>query len=88
MSQTKDNKPDWGVFHVRDRGDDKSAIWTELGVGWNHSDGKGLSIELNAQPTDGRLTIRAIVDRNLAEVEQTPIEKRTRGRRRDRSQTR
>lgn len=50
--------PDLIVYTVQSRGDDKSSIWTRLGAGWKHKDGKGYDLQCQAYPVDGRLTVR------------------------------
>lgn len=55
---TADNTPDLIAYTVQSRGDNKSAIWTRLGAGWKHKDGKGYDVVCQAMPLDGRLTFR------------------------------
>jgi hypothetical protein len=53
--------PDFDVFTVTgadDSLDDKKGFWTKLGGAWRHSDGKGLNIELQGLPLDGKLVLR------------------------------
>jgi len=42
---------------VKDRGEGKKGIWTRIGAAWPTKDGKGLSIQLDALPLDGRLIL-------------------------------
>jgi hypothetical protein len=60
MTETK--RPDYAAFVVRDR-EDKKANWREIGVAFNHKDGKGLDILLDATPVSGRLVLREIEDK-------------------------
>jgi hypothetical protein len=55
---TTKNLPSHTVFHVRDRGADKKAHWTEVGVAFTNKDGS-LSVKLNCVPVDGQLQVRA-----------------------------
>jgi hypothetical protein len=55
--QTK--KPDYEVFIVSQSSNGKS-FWTRIGAGWNHDDGKGMSVQLTALPVDGRIQIRKV----------------------------
>jgi len=58
-TQTASGKePDLIAYTVQSRGNDKSAIWTRLGAGWKHKDGKGYDLQCQAYPVDGRLTLR------------------------------
>lgn len=53
---TTNNRPTHQIFHVV--GEGKQARWTEIGVGWSHSKGDGLNVQLNFQPLNpGRLVI-------------------------------
>ena len=36
---------------------DQKPIWTRIGAAWPHSEGEGLSIELEALPLDGRVVL-------------------------------
>lgn len=60
------NTPTHIVYHVRDIGtpgetEAPRAVWTRVGVAWQHSDTKGLNIVLETVPLDGRLVVRAAV---------------------------
>jgi hypothetical protein len=58
MSEKENNnKPDFLVYQVIDRDDDK-GIWNNIGAAWRHKDGQGLNIILNSVPLDGRLAVR------------------------------
>lgn len=46
-----------GVFTVTDREEGKKPFWTRVGVAFPTKDGTGLSIVLNALPTNGRLVV-------------------------------
>lgn len=65
-------KPDLVAYHVLDRGEDKKSHWTEIGGAWRHRDGKGLNIELNSFPKDGRITLRDYVDRAIEQRDPSP----------------
>lgn len=57
MSETPKG-PDYIAYSVRDRGQDKDAAWNRVGAAWEHRDGKGYDVQLDATPVDGRLTLR------------------------------
>ena len=66
-------KVDYYVFHVLDRGKDKKAIWTRLGVATRSRTGKEtIHIKLNATPLNGRLTL--LVPEEHEEVETAEAE--------------
>lgn len=50
-------QPSHIAYHVRDR-DGAKAIWNRIGSAWAHSDGKGFSVQLDAVPVDGRVSLR------------------------------
>lgn len=51
------NKPTFYAYTVKNRGRNKSAIWTRIGAAWPHEKAKGLTIELDALPLDGRIVL-------------------------------
>ena len=60
------NTPTHIVYHVRDIGtpgetEAPRAVWTKVGVAWQHNDTKGLNIVLEMVPLDGRLVVRTAV---------------------------
>jgi hypothetical protein len=46
MTQTS-NSPDHILYAVREyqAGEESKAEWTKIGIGWNHQDGKGVSLK-------------------------------------------
>ena len=42
----------------RDRGKDNDPFWLKIGAAFEHKDGKGFNLALQALPTDGRLVLR------------------------------
>ena len=52
------NTPTHQVFTIRDRGADKKAAWTQIGVGFTNRDGS-INLLLNAFPLDGKIQVRA-----------------------------
>lgn len=51
-------KPKFSVFTVEDRGKDNDPFWLKIGAAFEHKDGKGYNLTLQALPTDGRLVLR------------------------------
>ena len=51
--------PTHALFHVTDGKDDK-AHWVRIGAAWPHKDGKGMSLQLDLLPRDGRIAMRII----------------------------
>jgi hypothetical protein len=49
-------KPAYIAYQVRDgKGD---SYWTRIGAAWTSKDGKGLSLQLDTVPLDGRVVLR------------------------------
>ena len=45
------------AYQVRDR-EGKKGFWTRIGSVWPHADGAGFTVQLDAIPLDGRITLR------------------------------
>ena len=54
---TNSKKPSHVAYQVRDR-EGKKGYWTRIGGAWAHNDGKGLNIQLEVVPLDGRIVLR------------------------------
>jgi hypothetical protein len=54
--------PSHAVYQVRDR-EGQKGIFTRIGAAWPHKDGKGYSVQLDAVPLDGRITLRVSTDK-------------------------
>lgn len=52
--------PDFIAWHVSNRGD--KAFWTKVGAAWFHRDRKGLSLQLEVVPINGRIVLRTPLD--------------------------
>ncbi|WP_417595759.1 hypothetical protein [Parasphingorhabdus sp.] len=48
--------PDFHAWHVSNKGE--KGFWTKVGAAWPHRDGKGLSIQLDILPINGRIVLR------------------------------
>ena len=48
-------------------GDGENSIWTPIGAAWPNKDGQGFSINCEAMPLSGRIVMRAITERPVAE---------------------
>lgn len=64
-TQTKGRAPTHRLFRVEGQG--KDAFWTPIGAAWPNSDGLGFSIACDAVPLTGRIVLRAIRARDVAE---------------------
>lgn len=53
----RSKSPSHVAYHVRDTKGDK-AFWSRIGSAWAHADGSGFTIQLDAMPIDGRITLR------------------------------
>lgn len=60
---TQSNRPDFRAYLVKGEGD--KAFWQQIGVAWAHTDGKGISLSLDAMPANGRITLREIAEREI-----------------------
>jgi|TARA_R110000772_G_scaffold156942_6_gene268188 hypothetical protein len=57
ISTTSEPKvPDFHAWHVSNKGE--KGFWTKVGAAWPHRDGKGLSIQLDTLPINGRIVLR------------------------------
>jgi hypothetical protein len=56
-SPKKSGKPSHIAFHIR-HGNNGHNYWSKIGVAWPHSDGLGFSIQLDAMPMDGYISLR------------------------------
>lgn len=54
---TASKAPSHIVYQVRDREGGK-GFFTRIGAAWKHKDEKGFSIQIDAVPLDGRITLR------------------------------
>ncbi len=54
---TSAKTPSHVAYQVRDREGGK-GFWTRIGSAWMHADGKGLNIQLEVVPLDGRIVLR------------------------------
>lgn len=52
------NKPMFNAYTVQDRGEGREPFWLKIGAAFEHKDGKGLNLELQALPLDGRIVLR------------------------------
>lgn len=64
------NTPAYIAYHVKETaaGDngDKRGVWTRVGAAWPNKDGKGFHVVLDVMPLDGRLILRAPMERDEA----------------------
>lgn len=64
---TEDNqqksKPTHEAFAVRnfEKNGEKDAFWSKVGVAWQHKDGKGFDVVLDALPVTGRIVLREVM---------------------------
>lgn len=48
--------PDLIAWHVLQKGD--KAFWTKVSASWHHKDGKGMTLQLETLPINGRIVLR------------------------------
>lgn len=58
--------PDFIAWHVSNRGE--KAFCTKVGAAWFHRDRKGLSLQLEVVPINGRIVLRTPLDEEGKEV--------------------
>jgi len=56
--QSTGRKPTHRIYIVT--GEGEKAIWRPIGAGWSHGDGKGMNLNVDALPLQGRLVLREI----------------------------
>jgi hypothetical protein len=54
--------PSHVAYHVRDR-EGQKGIWTRIGAAWAHADGKGYSLQIEAVPLEGRISLRVATEK-------------------------
>ena len=50
-------------YHVRDGKEKGRGFWTKIGAAWQCYDGKGLSLQLEVVPLDGRIQVRLATEK-------------------------
>ncbi len=48
--------PDFIAWHVVERGE--KTFWSKAGASWLHKDGKGMTLQLEVMPINGRIILR------------------------------
>lgn len=48
--------PDLIAWHVMQKG--KKSYWNKVGASWRHKDGKGMTLQLETVPINGRIVLR------------------------------
>ncbi len=61
-NNTASKAPSHVAYQVRDR-EGKKSFWTRIGAAWQHADGKGFNIQIEAVPLDGRITLRVATEK-------------------------
>lgn len=57
--------PDFIAWHVANKGE--KAFWTKVGAAWAHRDTKGISLQLEVVPINGRIVLRTRQDEETKE---------------------
>jgi len=60
--QPKGKPPKYHAFQVNE-GKDGKGYFNRIGAAFEHKDGKGLSVNLDSVPVDGRVTLRTPKER-------------------------
>jgi hypothetical protein len=61
-SQFGSRRPTHVAYSVRER-ENKKSEWRPIGVAWQHGDGKGFNVVLDALPLDGKVVLRSSEDK-------------------------
>jgi hypothetical protein len=48
--------PDFIAWHVQQKGE--KSYWNKVGASWKHKDGKGMTLQLETLPINGRIVLR------------------------------
>lgn len=57
-------RPDFIAYSVKETRDGK-GFFNRVGAAWEHKDGKGYEIDLDAVPVNGRITLRELRDERM-----------------------
>ena len=57
--QSAAKAPSHVAYQVRDREGGK-GFWTRIGSAWPHADCQGFTVQIDAVPLDGRITLRVL----------------------------
>lgn len=53
---TEAKAPNFIAWHISQKSD--KSYWSRIGACWSHKDGKGMTLQLDTLPTDGRIILR------------------------------
>ena len=54
--------PVYIAYTVSANDPDDKGFWTQIGAAWQHDDGEGFNLKLNALPIDGQIVLRTRKD--------------------------
>ena len=54
--------PVYIAYTVSAHDPDDKGFWTQIGAAWQHDDGEGFNLKLNALPIDGQIVLRTRKD--------------------------
>jgi len=55
-SENTPNAPDFIAWHVSEKGE--NSFWHKVGASWYHRDRKGMTLQLEVVPINGRIVLR------------------------------
>ena len=67
----ENNGPAFAVYTVIEREKGKDPFWLRIGAAWEHKDGHGYNVTLDALPVNGRISLRK-PQAEAAEEEEPP----------------
>lgn len=59
--------PDLIAWHVTQKGE--KSYWNKVGASWAHKDGKGMTLQLETVPINGRIVLRTPMEGNAENSE-------------------
>ena len=69
----KANRPTHGAYIVRKSNSDRN-FWDRIGAAWEHRDGQGFSLDLDALPAKGQRIELRVIDWTKSEAGEPAIE--------------
>ena len=59
--------PDFIAWHVVQKGE--KSFWNKVGASWRHKDGKGMTLQLEVLPINGRIVLRQPIENPQEEAQ-------------------
>lgn len=69
-------KPDYLAYQVQ-TGNNGKAYFNKIGAAWNHKDNQGIELNLDAIPTDGKVSLRTLREQRMQGYQQQQTQQAT-----------